>query len=501
MDAACRQNPKNAFFMPPNILIFMTDQQRGATVRPDHPAKTPVIDRFGADAVRFEEAHAPSPHCCPSRTSFFTGLYPSGHGVWNNVCVRNALSTGPRPGVRLWSEDLAAAGYRLDFNGKWHVDRRRGPEDFGFRVGSITAGARKHGQGWMGADWSDYEAGYARMDDAPRRPGEIRREGWGSYVHYGEDEDPFGDAAHVEDACRAIADRPAEKPWCHFIGPLGPHDPYKAPRRFLDLYDPAGIELPDSFGDRMEDKPGLYRRTRARFDRLPEQEHREALRHYYALCSYEDHLFGRVLEALEASGQADDTIVVYCSDHGDYCADHGLWCKGLPCFRGAYEIPFLVRWPGVTDRAAHSETAYVSLVDFAPTVREWAGAASEAPCAGRSLVPLLREGAEPEPPDAWFTQSNGNELYGIQRSVATRDWKLVYNGFDEDELYDLRNDPGETVNRARDPGLREVRRELYRRLWSFAHEQGDDAINDYIATGLAEFGPGIAFDGRPNGVG
>ena len=106
---------------PPNILIMMTDHQRGDTVLPGHPAITPNIDQLAAEGVTFTEAFCPSPHCCPSRATFFTGLYPSRHGVWNNICNDQALSRGLKDGVQLWSEDLAAAGYQLHFSGKWHV--------------------------------------------------------------------------------------------------------------------------------------------------------------------------------------------------------------------------------------------------------------------------------------------------------------------------------------------------------------------------------------------
>jgi arylsulfatase A-like enzyme len=484
----------------PNILIFMTDQQRGSTVAADSPVKTPRLDRFAADAVRFSDARCPSPHCCPSRATFFTGLYPSRHGVWNNVCVENALGTGPHDGIRLWSESLAEAGYQLDWNGKWHVCRDRGPEDFGFKVHTITAGARRHGQGIMGATWADYPA--AEYEPNPANPeqgtGCIRRPGLGDYVHYGEEENPFGDADQVASAIDVINSRQkTNTPWCHFIGPLGPHDPYFAPRRFLELYDLDAIELPASFNDAMADKPGLYRRTRARFDQLGELGHHESLRHYYALCSYEDWLFGQVLDALDASGQADNTLVIYCSDHGDYMADHGLWCKGLPCFRGAYEVPLLIRWPQFTQGRGRTEAACVSLADIAPTLLEAAGLYPQQPLSGSSLCPFIKGEQPADWRDAHFTQTNGNELYGIQRSVSTREWKLVYNGFDEDELYHLTEDPHECQNLAKREDLKPIRQALYRRLWQFACEQQDVPINNYIMTGLAEFGPGIAFHKTP----
>jgi arylsulfatase A-like enzyme len=345
----------------------------------------------------------------------------------------------------------------------------------------------------MGPDWPFYAALAEKPDPARREPGEILRPGWGPYRHYGIDENPFGDADQVASAIDVIRSRPADRPWAHYIGTLGPHDPYHVPRRFLDLYDPDSIELPPSFADRMEDKPALYRRTRSMFDQLTEAEHREAIRHYLAFCSYEDFLFGQVLEALDASGQAGDTAVIYCSDHGDYLGDHGLWCKGLPCFRGAYEVPLIVRWPGRGARPGCEETSFVSLADIAPTLLEMAGIDPGRTFAGASLVPFLSGESPANWRDAVFTQTNGNELYGIQRSVMTRDWKLVFNGFDFDELYDLRADPHETRNLASRPDLAPVRSELYGRLWAFAREQEDQAINNYIMVGLAEHGPAAGF--------
>jgi len=485
----------------PNLLIFMTDQQRGRTALPGGPAKMPVLEAFREQAVTFSRAYCPSPHCCPSRATFFTGLYPSEHGVWNNVCVPNALSTGLKAGVRLWSEDLAEAGYDLHFNGKWHVSYDEGPEERGWTPHFVTANARKNGQRIMGHTW-DMWRGHEEPDK-DREPGQILRPGWGTYRHYFTDENPFSDREVVKSAREVMLNSGKEHPWCHYVGTLGPHDPYTPPREFLDWYDPDRIQLPDTFEDRMEDKPGMYRRIRDRFDQLSPEEHREAIRHYLALCSFEDALFGEVLMALEESGQADNTIVLYLSDHGDYMAEHGLWCKGLCCFESAYHVPLSIRWPGVTDRrgiAGSVQDAFVSLADFAPTFREMAGIEAASPCSGQSLVPFLT-GTQPETwRDAVFTQSNGNELYGVQRSIMTDDWKLVYNGFDYDELYDLREDPGETVNLARNPAYKEMISGLYRRLWQFACKHGDTAINNYIFTAFAEYGPGWAFTGQSSKV-
>lgn len=485
----------------PNLLVFMTDQQRGATVLPASPVKalTPNLDRFRAEGVTFTQAFCPSPHCCPSRATFFSGLYPSEHGVWNNVDVGNTLSRGLNDGVRLWSEDLAAAGYRMTFSGKWHVSAEETPAARGWELTAPMAPRHPVPAGaWRPEpkpfEWAHYERGDRGAAPAQRGEAQILRAGYGTYTHYGENEDPFRDSAVTAQGVAALRGRSQDgRPWCQYIGTLGPHDPYFVPSRFLDLYDLERIQLPATFSDRLLDKPALYRRTRDRFDQLSEREHREAIRHYLAFCSYEDALFGEVLQALAASGEAENTVVLYCSDHGDYMGEHGLWCKGLPCFQAAYHIPAIVRWPAGLVQPGREVDAFVTLADFAPTFLELAGGTADRGFAGRSLLPFLRGEAPTDWPDAVFTQSNGNELYGIQRAIMTRDWKFVYNGFDYDELYDLRRDPGETVNRAQDPACRPVVRELSQCLWRFAHARRDVAINPYIMVSLADFGPGFAF--------
>ena len=311
---------------------------------------------------------------------------------------------------------------------------------------------------------------------------------------YGEHEDRFNDKIPVHAAIKMLGEiRDTTKPWAMYVGTLGPHDPYFAPKRFLDLYNINDIELPENFHDQMEDKPALYRRTRKVFDQLTEEEHKQTIRHYLAFCSFQDELFGQVLDALETHNQAQDTLVLFCSDHGDYTAEHGLWCKGLPCFKPAYHVPAVIRWPKNIPQSLQGKqvNAWVSLADFGPTFMEIAGLKAPIDIYGKSLLPFLKGETPTQWRDAIFTQSNGNELYGIQRSVITDKWHLVYNGFDFDELYDMENDPHQITNLAGDETYQPVIRELYQRLWQFAYEQQDTCINPYIMVGLAPYGPGI----------
>lgn len=477
----------------PNILIFMTDHQRRETMPGYGWCHAPNLAAFAKDSIQFDNAVCTAPHCCPSRASFFTGLYPSDHGVWNNVVVGNTLSRGLAAGVRTWSEDLKDSGYRMFFSGKWHVSAEESPAERGFTV--LYDNRKYSGFHRSDADrvpdtheWERYEKGLCDVS-APRRPGEIKREGYPEYFLYGKNEQPFNDQLTVDAAVRQLnrLDE-GEGPWCMYVGTLGPHDPYCVPQKFLDMYDPDSIRLPENFHDDMQDKPALYRRTQRRYAQLTEKEQREALRHYLAFCSYEDALFGQVLDALRQNGLYDDSVILYLSDHGDYAGAHGLWAKGLPCFREAYDVPLMVHMPG--GRAGRNSYP-VCLTDIAPTILEMCGISAEHRMQGVSLMPLLTgTGEMPERPYR-FTQSNGNELYGIQRAVYSDKWKYVFNGFDDDELYDLENDPGELHNLAQDPQYAGVIRMLCRELWMFARENHDTILNPYIMTALAPYGPGI----------
>jgi arylsulfatase A-like enzyme len=179
-------------------------------------------------------------------------------------------------------------------------------------------------------------------------------------------------------------------------------------------------------------------------------------------------------------------------------AEHGLWCKGLPCFNGAYHIPAAVRWPKGIKNPGRVEDSFITLADFAPTFLDVAHIKTNRDFAGQSLLPFLQDEKPSEWPDAVFTQSNGNEQYGIQRSVKTENWKLVYNGYDYDELYDLKNDPDEMHNLLAlgkyDPKYDKVIHELFTRLWKFAYKVNDVGINPYIMVSLATEGPGTAFE-------
>ena len=247
----------------PNILVFMTDQQRGDSI---NRAKMPNVERFRKDALTFTNSYTVAPHCCPSRATFFSGLYPSQHGVWNNVKVGNTLSSGLYEGVKLFSENLKESGYRMYFSGKWHVSAMESPKHRGFDV--LHEPVPKPGKRckYMMGDMEKAEYRHTRPstrswklyhDFVQRRieergEGEIIRNGYPPYVLYGNQEDIFQDDDVVADVVADLRSmEKSDEPWFYYIGTLGPHDPYYVPDKYLDLYEVNDIELPASFYDDM----------------------------------------------------------------------------------------------------------------------------------------------------------------------------------------------------------------------------------------------------------
>ena len=495
----------------PNILIFMTDHQRADTVYPYNRAITPNVDKLAQNGVAFSRAYCPSPHCCPCRATFFSGLYPSQHGVWNNVDEPGTLSSGLYNGVELFSEYMAKDGYAMDYSGKWHVSAEEGPQNRGFRIYSTNKNREyvktDRAEKPRTSGWDVYKSSI--QIESGRKDGEIVRPGYPEFFLYGDIESPK-DSPHawvvghdnyvLEDAVNVIRSRNDERPWCHFVGMLGPHDPYFVPKKFVEMYDIRDIELPESFYDEMKDKPALYRRTQERFRQLSEQEHKKSILNFLTLCSYEDYLFGEIMSELEKAGQLDNTIVLYISDHGDYMGEHGLWTKGLPCFNGAYHIPVIFGdyGAGIIDNKSRVEERAIRMSDIADSILDIANTTHNMKTIGRTLMPFLKNEEVREWDEDQYTQSNGNEVYGIQRSVVSGKWRYTFNAFDFDELYDLENDPNEMHNLINDSSFRDIVYMMCKKMWEFARRTDDVCVCSYIATALAQYGPGIIDEFKTN---
>jgi len=479
-----------------NVLVFMTDQQNSDTLKPESIVKTPNFDNFLEHSIKFNNCHTTSPHCCPSRAGFFSGLYPSEHNIWNNVEVDNALSRKLYDGVKLFPEILKEDGYKTYFSGKWHVSAYEGPNDRGFDNVLFehisNYGRFKEENKPINNDWTHvYNDRKNIKFDNSKEFGEIVRKGYPKYHQFGVEEDPFKDNIATTKACEILDNYDSDQPFFMYVGTTGPHDPYTPPQEFLDLYKDVDIKLPDNFYDTMDDKPALYRRTRDCFN-LSKEEHIESIRRYYAFVSYEDSLFGKIIKSLKNNNLYDDTYVILLTDHGDYVASHGLWAKGLPCFREAYSIGAAIGGANINEHVDNYDL--ISITDFAPTILELTENKNKLKTTGKSLVPIIKDN---KTPTNWrtelYTQTNGNEVYGIQRAVFNNKWKLVFNTFDYDEMYNLEEDSLEMHNII-DSAPKEIVKELYKKMWQFAKERNDNCTCPYIAVAFAPYGPGIVLE-------
>jgi arylsulfatase A-like enzyme len=475
--------------MKPNILFIMTDHGRADHLDAGHPCAMPNVRRLAGEGVRFTHAFTPTTHCCPARASLMTGQYPSKHGVFNNVQNDSALQRDLNPGCETWSEKLRDAGYNLAYAGKWHVSAKRNPSDFGWdELDICSTGIYPH---------HDYESyvNLPRNDPRPRARGELHVPGWRRLHLYGTSSETFEqtrDYAFMNSARERLRTMArAKAPWCLYLGLTGPHGPFVVPAAYARRYDPADVVLPPNYNDDMRNRPGYYGRLQRKYAQLSADEAREAVAHYWGYCDMMDDLTGIMLDELQATGQADDTLVIYASDHGEFSAEHGLFAKGIAPFDGAYRVPYVFRWPNGIAAPGRCEQAFITHCDLSPTLTELTGASPTAGPSGRSLVPFLRGERPSDWPEEVYTQCNGVEILYTQRAIRTRKWKLVYNPVDRDELYDLEKDPHEMVNLVEKPELQPVVKELFIKLWTHGRAECD-AMSSYETVSLAPFGPALA---------
>jgi len=470
----------------PNLLFLMTDQQQAATIEPGSPCRTPNLDRLAAQGTRFSRAYAVNGICSPTRASLFTGVYPSRHGMVD--CTHTVPEYRARfdTSLTMWSRRLREMGYRLGYFGKWHVERSEKLEQFGFEEYQVDhKGYAEHRKG-LGL---------------PRKPAnyslrrDVHQDGYPDMLLYGVHDEPVEATIPHYLYSKGIdfMQRAAERgePWCTFVSTSAPGEPGHVPEPYYALYDPAHIEPPGNFDDDLMDKPGIYRRQREVWKDLTWEDHARTIACYYARCSLVDEQIGRILQALEDTGQADNTIVIYANDHGIMMGAHGLHCLGVFPFEEGYRVPLIVKWPGQGQAGATCDKL-LNTVDLAPTILDMTDCGELPQAQGRSLAPLLRGEDPPDWPDDTFAEFHGQRFFWTQRIVWSDRYKYVFNGFDYDELYDLQNDPHELTNLSRDPQHADLLHDMVARMWSRIRALDDHNMlrSHYGSLRFAPVGPG-----------
>jgi arylsulfatase A-like enzyme len=489
----------------PNILFVIADQQQAAPLEPGHPCRMPNLERLAAQGVRFDRAYTPCPLCLPARVSLMTGVYPHTHGLVENSNLPGGVLLGqkgrgerdvfehrPLEGMTCFSERLRDAGYRLMWSGRWHVVADHHPENVGFEAFDYTEREYSAYRESLGLTTGVYSPerianGYS-----------IERPGYRVFPLYGKTNDPAEaelDYLTTERALGRLDTLTAgHDPWFLGVGFIAPHDPYVVPEPYASMVDPDQVELPASYGDPMLDRPGLYRRQREEaFGAMTEQHYREMTACYWGYCTFVYDMVGKLLARLEEIGQAHNTLVLFTSDHGEMMGAHGLVYKNLSLFEEAARIPLVARWPAGGVDAGRACSAFVSLLDVAPTCLDVGGAGEMDGLDGRSLAPLLRGEPDAGWRDSFVAESEGAGNHITQRAIWHGDWKYIYNGFDYDELYNLGDDPHETRNLAWDQAHRAMLEDMCARLWKELKATGDYLVNmSQPHTIYAPVGPGCA---------
>ena len=472
----------------PNLLFLMTDQQRADTIEPSTLCQMPHLAQLASNGTRFERCYVPNPICSPTRASLMTGLLPHSHGMVDCPHTVEPYRATLKADLPFWSRNLKEAGYCTAYVGKWHIERTYRLENFGFDTYEVCdAGYGKEDDAGYGA--------YLRqlgLDGKERRMQmqcTVRQKGYRDFLLYGVTNEPVEATQEYYLYSRGIeflhqAARAPQRPWALFVSTQGPHDPYVVPCAYYERYDPADIPRPTSFEDDLADRPAIYRRIQWVWRELEWPEFAQATACYYAFCSLIDEQVGRVLATLRALGQEENTIVVFTSDHGDYMGAHRLMLKGIPAFEEIYRVPLIIKGPGIP--AGRQVGQIVSLLDLAPTLVQLTTGGSF-PCYGRSLLPLFQsEQAEWE--SEAFAECHGQRFFYTQRTLWRDNYKYIFNGFDEDELYDLAADPYEMRNLAHAPTFQPVLEAMAGRMWEIIRQTDD--FNMYQAQyGMFRFAP------------
>jgi arylsulfatase A-like enzyme len=445
--------------MPPNIILFLTDQLRRDALGcyGNQVCRTPHLDQLAGEGSVFENAFTTSPVCSPARASLLTGLYPHTHGVMLNTHIAPAWSKGLSPEVPTFSRILQEAGYALDYVGKWHVHQEWGPEKFGF---ARHLSPRCPREVVPGTELTvEFPGGSQLAGATSALPVEEHRT-W----------------KLTDTAIGLLEERAREgRPFFLRVDTDAPHVANVVPEPYASMYHPSTIPPWPNFEESFAGKPAGHLR-----------KHREwhlegkgwdwwsqVVAKYYGDVSLIDSCVGRLLQAVRGCGLEENTAVLFATDHGDALGSHRHFEKAGTMYDEVYRIPLLVRMPAGWSRGRRP-LPFVRLLDLMPTLVELAGAELPQPVQGRSLVPLLR-GEEPTDwPDSVYCEHHG-EVWGYQsqRMVRTTGWKYVYNPHDLDELYNLRDDPGELLNLAEHPEFAGVREETQARLLGWNDATGD----------------------------
>ncbi|OHB84866.1 MAG: choline-sulfatase [Planctomycetes bacterium RBG_16_64_12] len=441
----------------PNVLLLVSDDQRPDTIRAlGNPIiHTPHLDSLVREGTAFTRAIAPNPICVPSRAEIMTGC----DGFRNHVGVS---SNRMNPELMRWADCMRQAGYHAWYVGKWMNDGRPTTQGYEESDGLFAEG---------GAPWWVDQVDYHGRPVTGYRGWVFQGDKGIKFPEKGVGLTPGIDKEFADAAIRFIR-RKWETPFFLHVNFTAPHDPLLMPPGYEGKYDPEKIPLPPNFLPRHAFDHGNFEGRDEKllpWPRTP-KDVREDLAVYYAVISYMDEQLGRILAALEATGQADNTIVIFTSDQGLAMGSHGLRGK-QNMYEHTVGAPLIFRGPGIPKGQRRDAQCY--LRDLYPTVCDLAGIEIPATVQGRRLGPVLRGEVDSIYPAVF------GHFADAQRMIRTDRWKLIhYPKVEKYQLFDLANDPYELENLAVGPCRATVFAELRAKLEAWQKEVGDPLVTE-----------------------
>lgn len=403
----------------------------------DPIVNTPNMDRLAANGITFDAAYTTSPLCVPARLSFTAGKYISKCGAWSNNCWLPVDDYPSLPRI------LNAAGYESLLGGKMHYDKDR---RYGFAdlYDAWSNKATKNGKGKRRA----FDDTSQNLDSWERRSSEF----------YVSDESRIMEHdRQVTDECGRFlrARKSDDKPFFLLAGYLAPHFPLIAPEEYAAKYRDK-VPMPELPEGLIENLPTNYKHQRRGFGSVETDAKivKEGRELYWALTDWFDNEVGKLLGALQDSDVAENTIVIYTTDHGENKGDHGLWWKNC-VYDHAARIPLIVSWPKRW-AGGQRRSAACSLVDLVQTIADIAGTETPDDWDGESLLPYLDDAKAPNR-DLALCEYYGHNIASGFTMLRRGPWKYVYhNRFDEAhgperELFNMDDDPKEFTNLADRP--------------------------------------------------
>ncbi len=444
----------------PNILILMVDQLNG-TLFPDGPADwlhAPHLKALAARSARFANNYAASPLCAPGRASFMAGQLPKRTRVYDNAAEFAS-------DIPTYAHHLRAAGYHTCLSGKMHFV---GPDQLHGFEERLTTDIYPADFGWT----PDYRKPGERIDWWYHNLGSVTGAGVAEITNQMEydDEVAFHAVQKLYQLARTSEDED-RSPWCLTVSFTHPHDPYVARRKYWDLYEDCTHLEPETGAIPFEDQDPHSKRLYlaadyANFD-ITDEDIRRSRRAYFANISYLDDKVGEFIDTLQRTRMLDDTIILFCSDHGDMLGERGLWFK-MCFYEGSARVPLMIAGPGVEPGLY---TDPVSNLDVLPTLADLAGIGlgAIAPWTdGISLKPQMHGQARTAPVLIEYAAEGSHAPM-----VAIRDgrFKYVHCEIDPPQLFDLEADPKELTNLAGDRAHAETEARLageVRTRWDMA---------------------------------